>query len=152
MVHSFTKIYIHLVWSTKERQPLLHRDARPAIRHHVLEYASSKRIFIRCLNLQIDHVHASLSLLSNQCVDDLVRLLKGESSHWINHQNVIGPKFSWQRGYGAFSISPGHLNAVESYIRNQDEHHRKKSFGQEFTTLLGKYGYAGTETDEPVSP
>jgi N-acetyl-anhydromuramyl-L-alanine amidase AmpD len=68
-------------------------------------------------------------------------LLKGESSHWINSENLINPKFSWQRGYGAFSISPSHIDAVGTYINNQNEHHRKKTYMEEVTALLAKYGY-----------
>ncbi len=151
MLHSYTKIYVHLIWSTKNRERLLVKDVRPKVRQHVLQNAKQKSIHIDCLNMQIDHVHMLVSLSSDQKVDDVVKLLKGESSHWINSENLIRPKFSWQRGYGAFSISSSHIEAVRAYIMNQDEHHRKISFGEELRTILRKYGYSELETDESVS-
>ncbi len=69
-----------------------------------------------------------------------MKLLKGESSHWINENNLISQKFNWQRGYGAFSVSPSHLTVVRKYIANQDEHHRTKTFLEEYNTILKKYG------------
>jgi REP element-mobilizing transposase RayT len=79
---------------------------------------------------------------SDQNIDDVAKLLKGESSHWINSEYLIKLKFSWQRGYGAFSISPSHVvEAVRSYIKNQNEHHRKKSYIEEVVDLLMKYGF-----------
>ena len=150
MLHSFTKIYIHLVWSTKAREPLLMKDVRKAVHTHIINYAATKAIAIECMNVQMDHVHVLISLPSDQKVDDVVKLMKGESSHWINAENLIRPKFSWQRGYGAFSISSSHVEAVKEYIVNQDEHHRKRSYGEELKTILRKYGYSVLETDESV--
>ncbi len=151
MLHSFTKIYIHLIWSTKARERLLMKDIRPVVKEHILEYAEVKNIKILSINVQIEHVHALVSLSSDQKVDDVVKLIKGESSHWINSESLIRPKFSWQRGYGAFSISTSHVDVVKRYIMNQDEHHRMKSFGDEFKTILQKHGYSTLETDESVS-
>ena len=151
MLHSFTKIYIHLIWSTKAREPLLMKDVRQVMQEHIVKYSASKEITIECMNVQVDHVHVLISLSSDQKVDDIVKLIKGESSHWINSENLIRPKFGWQRGYGAFSISSSHVEAVKGYIMNQDEHHRKKSYGEEFRTILRKYGYSALETDESVS-
>ena len=151
MLHSFTKIYIHLVWSTKAREPLLMKDVRQVVQEHIVKYSASKGITIECMNVQVDHVHVLISLSSDQKVDDVVKLMKGESSHWINSENLIRPKFSWQRGYGAFSISSSHVEAVREYITNQDEHHRTRSFTEEFKTILVKYGYSVLETDKSVS-
>jgi len=102
------------------------------------------------LNVQSDHVHLLVHLQSNQNIDHIVKLLKGESSHWINAENLTRQKFSWQRGYGAFSLSPSHLDAVRHYIKNQDEHHRKKSFKEEFNVILKKYGFSTLQTDKSV--
>lgn len=150
MLHSYTRIYVHFIWSTKNRGRLLTRDVRPQIQEHILQYARQKLINIDCLNVQIEHVHVLVNLMSNQKVDDVVKLLKGESSHWINAENLIQPKFSWQRGYGAFSISSSHVEAVRRYIMNQEEHHRDRTFREELGTILRKYGYSSLETDESV--
>ncbi len=150
MLHSFTKIYIHLVWSTKDRERLLIDKVRFVVREHILKYSVEKGIHILGMNIQPDHVHVLISLSSDQQVDDTVKLIKGESSHWINSENLIPMKFSWQRGYGAFSISSSHVGAVKEYIANQDKHHRKKSYGEEFGTILRKYGYSVSETDQSV--
>jgi putative transposase len=150
MLHSFTKIYIHLVWSTKTREPLLVKDVRSLVEKHILDYSEAKEINILSIKTQIDHVHVLISLGSDQKVDDLVKLMKGESSHWINSENLIRSKFSWQRGYGAFSVSSSHVEVVKKYILNQDEHHRTKTYGEELRTILQKYGYSLSETDESV--
>jgi len=120
------------------------------MQRHLLKNANDKNIKVDCLNVQPDQVHLLINLPSDQKVDDIAKLLKGESSHWVNLENLIRGKFSWQRGYSAFSISPSHLPAVRPYIRDQDEHHRKKTFAEEFQTLLKKYGFTGAETDESV--
>jgi putative transposase len=129
---------------------MLSKDARPKVREHILGYAKEKGIDIDAINVQTEHVHLLLNLKSDQKVEDVVKLIKGESSHWVNSENLIHPKFAWQRGYGAFSVSPSHLDAVRKYIENQDEHHRKKTFAEELKTILRKYGFNETETDESV--
>ncbi|MBI3365408.1 MAG: transposase [Ignavibacteriae bacterium] len=88
-----------------------------------------------------------IHLRSNQKIDDIVKLLKGESSHWINAENLIRPKFSWQRGYGAFSISSSHVEAIREYIQNQEEHHRKKTYREEMISILRKYGFESDEIE-----
>ncbi len=120
------------------------------MQRHISAYARENQIALEALNVQMEHVHALIDLLSSQTVENIVKLLKGESSQWINEQNVIAQRFSWQRGYGAFSLSPSHCHSVKSYINNQDEHHRRKTFAEEYRTLLAKYGSSETETDESV--
>jgi putative transposase len=110
-----------------------------------LRMRKPKNIIVDALGIQKEHLHALISLRSDQNIDDVAKLLKGESSHWINSENLINPKFSWQRGYGAFSISPSHVDAVKIYINNQDEHHRKKTYVEEVTELLTKYGLTPEE-------
>ncbi|MBI3194403.1 MAG: IS200/IS605 family transposase [Ignavibacteriae bacterium] len=150
MLHSYVRIYIHLIWTTKKREKLLNGDTRLLVKKHLVKNAQDKNINIDTLHVQPEHVHCLINLSSNQEVDDIVKLLKGESSHWINSENIITEKFGWQRGYGAFSISPSHLGAVRKYINNQDEHHKKKSFADEYKTILQKYGFSELETDESV--
>jgi putative transposase len=150
MLHSYTKILVHLVWATKNRERVLTKEVRPLVQRHISEYARENQIALEALNVQMEHVHALINLSSNQKVEDVVKLLKGESSHWINDENMIAQKFSWQRGYGAFSVSPSHYERLKLYINNQDEHHRRKTFAEEYQTILRKYGFSEAETDESV--
>jgi REP element-mobilizing transposase RayT len=80
-------------------------------------------------------------LPSNLCLADFVQKIKGASSHWINEQKLINAKFSWQRGYGAFSVSASQLEVVKKYIQNQDEHHRRKTFEEEYQEWKANYGF-----------
>ena len=142
MLHSHTKIFVHLVWATKNRERILRREARPLVQEHIAAYAKDNRIIVPAVNVQIDHVHTLLNLQSDQKLEDIARVLKGESSHWINEKNMLFQKFCWQRGYGAFSVSPSHFGAVKNYINTQDEHHREMTFAEEYKTLMRKYGFA----------
>ena len=148
MLHSYTKLYVHLIWGTKNRFNYFNKDIRDLVKDHILKYAKENNIEVLSINIQSDHLHLLISLRSDQKVDDIVKRLKGESSHWINSENIIKPKFSWQRGYGAFSISSSHLDAVKNYIKNQDEHHKKVSFIDEYKKILTKYGYSIDNTNE----
>ncbi len=152
MTHSYTQIFVHLVWSTKDRRRFVTNQLRPQLFHHFIEYCKLNNIYIDSLGIQPEHVHVLINLRSDQKVDDVVKLIKGESSHWINEENLIRPKFGWQRGYGAFSVSMSHLDAVRTYIRNQDEHHRKRSFMEEVQAILMKHGFniAEMPAEEPT--
>jgi REP element-mobilizing transposase RayT len=148
MLHSYTKLYVHLIWGTKNRFNYFNKEIRDLVKDHILKYAKENNIEVLSINIQSDHLHLLISLRSDQKVDDIVKRLKGESSHWINSENIIKPKFSWQRGYGAFSISSSHLDAVKNYIKNQDEHHKKVSFIDEYKKILTKYGYSINNSNE----
>jgi REP element-mobilizing transposase RayT len=87
-----------------------------------------------------EHVHALIDLPTSKSIEDVMKLLKGSSSHWINENRLLRGRFSWGRGYGAFSVSHSHVDQVAAYIANQQEHHSKKSFPQEFELLVKRYG------------
>jgi putative transposase len=149
MLHSYVRIFIHFVWSIKNRAPFLIKEIRHTVFQHIVDYTKTKKIFINAMNIQKEHVHILVSMRGDQNIDDIVKLLKGESSHWINSENLIKPKFSWQRGYGAFSIGQSHIEVVRDYIINQEEHHRKRSYNEEVEELLKKYGYGNNEMNLP---
>jgi len=111
------------------------------VKAHIEMYAKENNIQIKSLAVQPDHVHLLVQLQSDQRVEDIPKLLKGESSNWLNAQDLLRIKFSWQRGYGAFSVSPGHVEQVHNYILNQEEHHRVKPFSEELQNILEKYGF-----------
>ena len=137
----FVKIWIHLVWTTKRREPLLTREIRPCIFRHIRENARRKGIFIDHINGYDEHVHCLISLSVGQNIDTVLMLLKGESSNWINKNNLIGKKFEWQKEYFAASVSESGINRVREYIRNQERHHKKRSYNREWKEIEEKYKF-----------
>ncbi|MBL1214089.1 MAG: IS200/IS605 family transposase [Ignavibacteriae bacterium] len=137
-VRSYTKIWLHLIWGTKNREKiLLDKSFRKEISKHITENAQKKNIFMKVNYVNSDHVHALIDLPTNMTVEDTARLIKGESSSWINKNADY--KFNWSTGYGAFSVSESNLNKVVKYILNQEEHHRTKSFAEEYDEFLKAY-------------
>ncbi|MDZ7400912.1 MAG: IS200/IS605 family transposase [candidate division KSB1 bacterium] len=139
-IHSKVRIYVHLIWGTYERQRILTPELRLKIFRHLVERAKELDIIIVKMNIQPDHVHILFILPSNKTLAEIVQNLKGECSNWINECNLIQGKFAWQRGYGAFSVSASQLMRVENYIKNQDAHHRRKSFQEEYKGWAVRYG------------
>ena len=109
---SFVKVYIHAVWSTKERFPYLNSNTNASIITHIREYAQSKNIYINHINGGHEHLHALISMTADQNIATIMNLLKGESSHWINKQNITHDKFSWQDEYFAVSIGESQINIL----------------------------------------
>jgi len=137
----YIKIWVHLVWTTKNREPLLSKEVRNLLFEHIRENAKSKDIFIDFINGYLEHIHCLISLKSCQNIDKILMLLKGESSYWINKNNLIKTKFEWQDEYFAVSVSDSAVNKVRDYIKNQEEHHKKKSFEEEYNEFMQKYGF-----------
>ncbi len=138
---SYTKIWLHCVWSTKNRDCLIPFSFRPDLLKHFRENAATKKIQLDYINAQENHVHALINLGKEQNVADLMHLLKGESSFWINKQKILPYHFEWQDDYFALSISHSHVDRVRHYIKNQDEHHKKMTWEQEVVLFLKKYGF-----------
>jgi putative transposase len=124
----YIKIWVHLVWATKNREPFLTKDIRKQILDHLLKNTIDKGIYIDFINGYLEHLHCLVSLGAGQNIDKIVMLLKGESSYWINKNKLIRQKFEWKNEYFAVSLSESAVNGVSDYIKNQEEHHRKKSF------------------------
>ena len=137
----YIKIWVHLVWTTKNREPFLTKDIRKQILDHLLKNAIDRGIHIDFINGYLEHVHCLVSLGSGQNIDKIVMLLKGESSYWINKNKLIRQKFEWQNEYFAVSVSESAVNRVRDYIKNQEEHHRRKSFQREYDEFIHKYGF-----------
>jgi len=138
----FVKIYIHLVWSTKNRVPFLaSKELRLKVWNHIRENAHSKGIFVDFINGYSDHCHCLISLGVSQTIEKTVMLIKGESSFWINQNKFTKEKFEWQDEYFAVSVSESVINKVRDYIKNQEEHHRKKTFQEEYEEFILKYGF-----------
>lgn len=138
----FIKIYIHLVFSTKNRVPFFNTSAvRVKVWKHIKQNASEKGIYVDMVNGFSDHCHCLISLGSNQNIEKVVQLIKGESSFWINKNELIREKFAWQDEYFAVSVSESMVELVRNYIRNQEVHHTKHTFAQEYLMLKEKYGF-----------
>ena len=113
----YIKLWVHLVWTTKNRKPFLTKDIRKQILDHLLKNAIDKGIYIDFINGYLEHVHCLVSLGSGQNIDKIVMLLKGESSYWINKNKLIRQKFEWQDEYFAVSVSESGVNRVRDYIK-----------------------------------
>ena len=144
MPQSLAQIYLHLIWSTKHRAPFL-RDR--ALRDDLYRYMQGICANHECPSLQIggveDHVHVLCRFGRSITVADLLRELKRDSSKWAKENAPTLADFHWQSGYGAFSISPGHVERLKQYIANQEAHHgRGETFQDEFRRICGIYGVA----------
>ncbi len=138
----FVKVYIHFVWSTKNRVPYLDtKELRAKVWNHIKENAKKKGIFIDFVNGYSDHCHCLVSLGADQSMQKVMQLIKGESSFWINKNGLTKEKFEWQDEYYAVSVSESVLPKVRAYIKNQEEHHKKKTSQAEFNEFILKHGF-----------
>ncbi|KRB57568.1 transposase [Flavobacterium sp. Root186] len=138
----FTKVYIHCVWSTKNRFPFLNsNELRQKIWHHIKENALKKEIYLDYISGYSDHCHCLISLGNNQTIQKTIQLLKGESSYWINKNQLTREKFEWQDEYFAVSVSESIVGKVRDYIINQEKHHKKKTFQEEYDEFIVKFGF-----------
>jgi putative transposase len=136
---TFSQIYIQYVFAVKHRQNLLHRDWRSNVFEYMAGTIRGKKQKPIIVNGVEDHVHVFVGIKPSICMADLVRDIKNNSSKFINDQGYLGHPFSWQEGYGAFSYSHSSVENVFRYIANQEEHHRKKSFKQEYLNFLKQF-------------
>jgi REP element-mobilizing transposase RayT len=138
---SYVKIWLHCVWSTKNRDCIIPFSFRPALLTHFRENAKEKNIMLDYINAQEEHVHALINLGKQQNLSIIMQYLKGESSFWINNLKVLPYHFSWQDDYFAVSVSHSHVDRVRNYIKNQDKHHLKISWNEEAEEFMKKYGF-----------
>jgi putative transposase len=148
MSHSLVKVFVHFVWTTKNRDRVLVNEARRAAEEHIRNNAGGKKICIEDVGVQPEHVHTLVRLASDQPIEEVARLIKGESSYWINQNNVVPGKFSWQTGYAAFSVDYTGVRVVKQYIQNQDEHHRRRTYAEEVELMFREAGYSDSEIAE----
>ncbi len=149
-LHSYSRVWLHTVWGTLERRPLLPRPAAARVSEYLHQYSSEKGIYMKINYVNADHVHALVDLPTSLTIEEMLQLLKGASSHWINQSNLLTSKFAWGRGYGVFSVSHSGVGEVAQYIAQQEEHHRKRSFAEEVQKLVERYGLQWHKEDETV--
>ncbi len=114
------------------------------------QYSAEKAIYMKINYVNRDHVHVLVDLPTNLTIEQMMHLLKGASSHWINEHNLLPHKFGWARGYGIFSVSHSLVGEVADYIAGQAEHHRKRSFSEELRIFVERYGLTWHEENETV--
>jgi putative transposase len=139
---SWVRIWVHLVFSTKNREPFLNSlELRKKVFQHIKQNAKEKDIWLDCVNGYSEHAHCLISLNREQTISKVAQLIKGESSFWINQNKLVEGKFVWQDDYWAVSVSESHLEPTRQYIFNQEDHHRKITFKEEVDGLMKKYGW-----------
>lgn len=138
---SHVRIWVHLVFATKNREQLLKKEIREDVHNHVIENCKTQGIFLKAINGYTDHLHCLISLGKDQNIAKVSQLIKGESSFWINKNKLIPGQFAWQDDYFAISVSESEVKSVVDYIQNQEKHHAKKSFDEEVNQFLDKYGW-----------
>ncbi|MFY9150713.1 MAG: IS200/IS605 family transposase [Prolixibacteraceae bacterium] len=138
---SYVKIWLHCVWSTKNREQVISNSVRPEILKHFRENALEKNIQLDFINAHVNHVHALINLGKQQNLATIMQYLKGESSFWINSQKILTGQFSWKDDYFAVSVGHSQVDRIRNYIKNQDEHHQKMSWEEESELFIRKYGF-----------
>ncbi|MDZ4147014.1 MAG: IS200/IS605 family transposase [Flavobacteriaceae bacterium] len=140
MPHSFNKIWIHTIWATKNRMLLIHSNVEHKIHLFMSEQLRELGCPVRIINGMPDHIHCLFLLNPQKSIADVIKQIKGSSSHFINQNNLIDEKFAWQTGYAAYSVSESVVDKVFQYVKNQKQHHQKKTFQEEYEAYIKLYG------------
>ncbi|MFV1883718.1 MAG: IS200/IS605 family transposase [Balneola sp.] len=140
MSHSKSIIWIHTIWSTKNREPLIESKIELELFRYISEEFYKLGCRVKNINGMSDHIHCLFLLSQNQSIASVIKQIKGSSSHWVNQNSLISKKFSWQTGYAAYSVSESIKDKVDKYINNQKEHHKTKTFTEEYEEFLAIHG------------
>lgn len=150
MSHSMEKMWSHIIFGTKDRTNLIKDSFEKDLYSHIKEISKERfNCFVKTINATTDHIHILMLLDQSVSISEVIKNIKGNSSHWINEKAFMKNRFAWQTGYAAFSISESMINEVELYILHQKEHHDRISFTDEYKRLAEKYGFQ-IQTDESV--
>lgn len=137
----FVKVIIHAVWGTKNRYPFLTGNIKEKVIAHIKENANKHKIYIDRINGYDEHIHCLFELNKEITLSKTLQLIKGESSFWISKHQITKDKFEWADEYFAVSVSESMLDKVRNYIDNQEEHHKKVTFTQEYNEFIEKYNF-----------
>ena len=140
MANTYSQIYIQIVFAVQERQNLILPKYKDELYKYITGIVRNKSQKLIIINGMPDYLHLLIGLKPSIALSDLIKIVKSDSSKFINNKKWMSGKFSWQEGFGAFSYSKSQLDDVINYIRNQEMHHSKKTFKDEYTTLLEKFG------------
>ena len=145
MAGTFSQLYIHIVFAVKGRENLIGNTWKDELHKYIAGIINGKNQKPIIINGMPDHIHCFIGLKPSIAISDLVRDIKNNSSKFINDKKLVRGKFSWQEGYGAFSYSHSHIQNVYNYILNQEDHHKKKTFKEEYLELMKKFKIAYNE-------
>ena len=140
MANTYTQIYIHAVFAVEGRQDLIKPEHNDELQKYITGIVSVQKQKLIAINNMPDHLHLLIGLRPDAALSDLMRDVKAGSSKFINEQHWVMGRFSWQEGFGAFSHSRSQLGTVIRYIENQQKHHARRSFREEYVELLDKFG------------
>jgi len=139
---SWIRVWIHYVFSTKNKTPFLSsKELRFMVFKHMKLNAKEKDIWLDCINGHKEHVHCLISLGTSQTISDVAKLIKGESSFWINKNKLVKGKFAWQNDFWAVSVSESHVEVVRKYIHSQEDKHKYLLFSDEVDEFMEKDGW-----------
>lgn len=138
--HSYSRMWIHLIWETLRREPMLDKRSAAQASRNLTNNSLENRIYMKINYFNADHTHALIDLPTSRKIEEVIQLFKGSSSHWINENKLIKGRFAWGKGYGAFSVSHSDVGRVARYIANQEEHHKRKTFAEEYEEFVKRYG------------
>lgn len=139
MANTYTQLYNQFVFAVKNRKALIDSSWRDELCKYITGIVQNHKHKLIAIYAMPDHIHIFVGMKPTQSISDLLKEIKSHSSKWINENNFCSGKFEWQEGYGAFSYSHSQLSNVVNYINNQEEHHRKKSFRNEYINLLNEF-------------
>jgi REP element-mobilizing transposase RayT len=140
MANTYTQLYIQFVFAVEDRISLIGSRWEEDLRKYITGIVKNYKHKMIAINGMPDHLHVFVGLHPTQSISDLMKVVKRESSEWVNKKKLVPGKFRWQEGYGAFSYSRSHIDKVYQYIMNQKRHHEKKTFMEEYVELLSKFG------------
>jgi putative transposase len=139
MANTYTQIYLHVVFAVSGRACVIRPDHKEELQKYITGIVTRRKQKLIAINCMSDHTHILLGVKPDEAPSELVGRIKSGSTNHINEQRWIGCRFSWQEGFGAFSVSHSHLSTVINYIRNQEQHHRHGSFQKEYVELLKRH-------------
>jgi REP element-mobilizing transposase RayT len=139
MANTFTQIYIHIVFAVQNRISLIHIEWKDELYKYISGIVKINGHKLIAINGTSNHLHLAIGYKPHQLIPDLLQDIKANSSKWINEKKFLHGRFNWQAGYGAFSFSHSQIDAVAQYIINQEKHHKKQTFHEEYIQLLKKY-------------
>jgi len=142
MANTFSQIYIQTVFAVENRQSLIKPNFKEELHRYITGIVRNQGQKLIAINGMPDHVHILIGLKPAMALADLVREIKANSTKFINEQGLVHGRFNWQEGYGAFSYGHSQLDRIIRYIQNQEAHHQKQSFKEEYMTLLRKFDIA----------
>ena len=136
MANTYTQIHLQFVFAVKYRNGLIYESFKEELYQYISGIIKANNHKLLAINGMPDHLHIFIGMRPTQSISDLLQDIKGSSSKWINEKKFLKVKFEWQEGYGAFSYSKSHVNNVISYIQNQENHHKKETFREEYLKFL----------------